>query len=89
MSFVSLPPEPSQDPLVPRPGLGRQLVSEIGCWRATWVGVVLAIVMPLLYLWGGSPQHALVALMAGVGMALSARSVFDDRRDAESRPGGQ
>jgi hypothetical protein len=89
MSFVSLPEEPSQDPSAPRPGLGRRLLSEVKRWRVTWVGVVLAIVMPLLYLWGGSPQHALVALMAGVGMALSARSVFDDRSDAKGASGGQ
>jgi hypothetical protein len=87
MSFVSPSQEPSQDPSAPGPGLGRRLVSEVKRWRVTWVGVVVAILMPLLYLWGGSPKHALVALMAGVGMALSARSVFDERGDTEGATG--
>lgn len=84
MSVLSLPHRPPQDPSTPRHALSRRLLSEMRCWRATWVGVVLAIGMPLLYLWGGSPKHALVALMAGVLLALSARSVFDDRSDAEA-----
>lgn len=89
MSSVSLPQEPSSHPSTPRPGLGRRLVSEVRCWRVTWVGVVVAIVMPLLYLWGGSPQHALVTLMAGVGMALSARNAIDDRGHAKGMFSGQ
>jgi hypothetical protein len=58
-------------------GLLSRLATEIRTWRWTWIGVLLAVVMPLLYLWGDSPQYALVALMLGVAMALAARGSFD------------
>lgn len=64
-------------------GLLSRVAAEIRTWRWTWIGVVLAVVMPLLYLWGDSPQYALVALMLGVGMALSARGGIDRKTDRE------
>lgn len=61
--------------------LGYRLAKEVRSWRWTWIGVTVAVVLPPLYLWGNNGKSALFAFMAGVGMALGARSGFDGRDD--------
>ena len=52
----------------------RHVADEIRPWRWAWVGVVIAVVMPPLYLWHDSTQHALFALIVGVAFAAIGRA---------------
>jgi len=51
------------------------VVSEIAQWRWTWIGVAVAVLMPIYA--RESPRHALIFFMAGVLFALSARATWD------------
>jgi phosphate/sulfate permease len=52
-----------------------RIAAEIRCWRWTWIGIAVAIGMPIYV--RNSPQHALVFGIVGLSLALTLRGMLD------------